>query len=92
MVCLFACLVLFVCLAWLGCAVLGLAVLGLAWLGLAGLGLAGLGLAWLCSKMLKNHWCYYVFAQTCRVTIGFIVFSLNNVENTMVLFCFRSNC
>ena len=43
------------------------------------------------SKMLKNHWFYYVFAQKCWKTIGFTVFSLQNVEKPLVLLCFRSN-
>ena len=42
-------------------------------------------------KCKKNHWFYCVFVQTCWKTIGFIVFSLNNVEKPLVLLCFRSN-
>ena len=40
------------------------------------------------SKMLKNNWFYCVFAQKCWKTIGFIVFSLTNVEKAFVLLCF----
>ena len=42
------------------------------------------------SKMLKNHWFYYVFAQKCWKTTGFTVFSLDNVKKPLVLLCFRS--
>ena len=42
------------------------------------------------SKMLKNHWFYFVFAQTCWKSIGFTVFSLKNVEKALVLLCCRS--
>ena len=37
------------------------------------------------SKMLKNHWFYCVFVQTCWKTIGFIVFSFANVSKMNVL-------
>ena len=39
----------------------------------------------------KKHWFYSVFAQQCWTSIGFILFSLKNVEKALVLLCFRSN-
>ena len=42
------------------------------------------------SKILKNQWFYYVFAQKCWKTNGFIMFSLKNIEKSLVLWCFRS--
>ena len=43
------------------------------------------------SLIKRDHWFYGVFAQKCSKTIGFTVFSLNNVANPLVLLCFRSN-
>ena len=40
--------------------------------------------------MLKKHWFYCVFAPKCCKSIGFTLFSLQNVEKQFVLLCFRS--
>ena len=42
------------------------------------------------SKVLKNHWFYFVFAPKSWKNIGFTVFSLKNVKKQLVLLCFRS--
>ena len=42
------------------------------------------------SEMLKKHWFYCVFAPKCWKSIGFTMFSLQNVEKALVLLCFRS--
>ena len=42
------------------------------------------------TKNVKNHWFYCVFAQKCKKTIGFTVFSLKHVKKPLVLLCFRS--
>ena len=39
---------------------------------------------------MKKQWFYCVFAHTCWKIIGVIVFSLTNVEKSLVLLCFRS--
>ena len=43
-----------------------------------------------CLAQLGPRWFYCVFAPKCWKSIGFTVFSLQNVEKAMVLLCFRS--
>ena len=43
-------------------------------------------------KNVKNHWFYYVFVQQYWKSIGFIVCSLQRVENHCVLLSFRWKC